>query len=150
MPSPPDYVTGAEFTRWMTEHAAFRDRLERRMAENARLINDGLTRIEDHLAKLNHQTSSNTSGLASIDHQLIQIEQESAETQKLAVSIKENGCHKYLAHSQILTDLSVAGWTPKKKVAIGAGIFASGSLLWPAVQEIAKGIHTVIEWIGPR
>ena len=150
MPSPPDYVTGAEFTRWMTEHAAFRDRLERRIAENARLINDGLTRIEDHLGRLNGQTSSNTSGLTSINAQLIQIERENRETLQLAVSIKENGCHKYLAHSQILTDLSVAGWTPKKKVAIGAGIFAGGSLLWPAVQEIAKGIHTVIEWIGPR
>ena len=43
MPSPPDYVTGAEFARWMTEHAAFRGRLERRMADTATLINGGRT-----------------------------------------------------------------------------------------------------------
>jgi len=148
MPTQPDYVTGAEFARWMTEHAAFRDRLERRMADHATLINAGLTRIEDHLARLNGQTMSNASGLVSISTKLEAMEEENMQTLSLATLIKDNGCHKYRAHAQILTDLSVAGWTPKKKVAIGAGIFAGGSLLWPAIQEIAKGIHALIERFG--
>ena len=63
-------------------------------------------------------------------------------------SVKSHGCAKYEAHSQVLSDLSVAAWSPKKKAAVGGGMIATGALIWPAVQEGLKAVHALIERFG--
>jgi len=150
MPTPPDYVTGAEMGRYFAEESAFRERLELRMAETARVLGAGLAKIETHLAVLNGSTLINTSGIGALEKRLIRIEHEYDSLVEMVQSVKSHGCAKYEAHSQVLTDLSVAAWTPRKKVAVGGGMVATGALIWPAVQELAKGAHALIEWFGTR
>jgi hypothetical protein len=149
--SPPhDYVTNVEFNRWFTEESQFRDRLESRMAETARVMGAGLVRIDMHMSLLDGSAQQNTLAIGDIDRRLTRIEENYEQLVGLVQSVKNNGCAKYAAHSQLLTDLSVAEWTPKKKAVVGGGIFAGGALIWPAVQEIARGVHALFEWMGSR
>jgi len=148
MPTPPDYVTGAEMSRYFIEESAFRERLELRMAETARALGVGLTKIETHLAVLNGSTMTNTSGIGAIEKRLIRIEREYEDLAEMLQSVKSHGCAKYEAHSQVLSDLSVAAWSPKKKAAVGGGMIATGALIWPVVQEGLKAVHALIERFG--
>ena len=150
MPDKPDYVTGAEFERWMREEAEFRRTLETRMAETARILGAGLTKIDTHLSVLNGSTLVNTHGIAALEKRLIRIEQEYDEVRGFTADIEKNGCAQFTAHTRALEALSVTGWTPKKKALVGSGMVATGALIWPAVQEAATAIHALVEWISKR
>ena len=146
----PDFVTGQEFTRWTNEEAAFRLRLETRLAEQSRVIALGFERIDAHFMNLNGRTGSNTSGLTALETRLIRMEKEYSEVMGLVTHVKQDGCAKYAAHAEMLTQLSVSGWTPQKKALVGGGMVATGALVWPALQELFVGIHALIEWASKR
>ena len=141
-----DHVTGAEFGRWVESEEAFRARLEARLAETARVLGSGLAAIGTHLAVLNGKTGTNTNGIASLEQRLIRIEREYEHVATAVDGIKTHGCTQYQAHRQVLNDLNVSTWSPKKKAAVGGGMIATGALMWPALHEIAKAMQALIGW----
>jgi hypothetical protein len=151
MPTP---ISGEEFTRWMNEQANFRTRLETRMGEQNKTVIDGLSRIEAHLAEINGRTRKNSEAIAAIDIRLSQIEEEATVAEATIRDIRDKGCSQYAAHLQVLRDpllpVLVEQWSAKKKAAIGSGLIATGTLLWPLLQQIVKDTHTVLNWFATR
>jgi len=143
MPTPPDYVTGAEMSRWMTEESDFRARLERRMADNAQAVQVGLGRIETHLAEINGRTRKNSECIAVIERELDAIKSEDGSIERMVEQIRIHGCGKLKAHKDVLQTI---GWTPRKKAAVAGGLFGAGALVWPALQRIAEAVHAVVTW----
>lgn len=152
MPNRPesDYVTGAEFARWMREESEFRDRLERRMATNAVAVQAGLDKIEHHLAEINGRTRHNSEGLSALDVRIARIEREDEAIQQTVQSIHDEGCSQYSAHVATLERLGAApsDWSTRKKTVIGGALVGTGTLIWPAIQEIAKAIHAILDRVS--
>lgn len=142
MPTNHDYVTGAEFARWMREESEFRDRLERRMATSAAAVQTGLDKIESHLAEINGRTRKNSEAIAVIEREVEAIKSEDAAIEEAVENIKVHGCGQLGNHETVLRTL---GWTTPKKAAVAGGLIGGGVLAWPAVQKIAEAVHAAIE-----
>lgn len=142
MPTSPDYVTGSEFARWMDEESKFRERLERRMHDNAQAVQAGLGKIETHLADINGRTRKNSECIAVIEREIDAIKSEDKAIERTVEQIRNHGCGKLEAHEIVLQTI---GWTPQKKVAVAGGLVGAGALVWPALQKIAEAVHAAIE-----
>jgi hypothetical protein len=146
----PNTITSEEFSRWMTEQGNFRSRLEGRLADQQAAVMGSLGRIEAHLSELNGRTRKNSEAIAATNVRLDTIEKEADDIEKTARSIRDQGCSQYAAHVQILQEASQEtsiphAWTARKRVAVGGGLVATGTLLWPALTEIAKLVHAYLD-----
>lgn len=142
MPANPEFVTAAEFSRWMQMESDFRTRLEHRLELNAQEVRSGLGKIEGHLAEINGRTRKNTDAIAVMEREVSAIKQEDLAIERVVDDIKSQGCAQFAQHEAVLTSL---GWTPKKKVAVAGGLVGTGVLIWPAIQQIAAAVHAAIE-----
>ena len=144
----PEYVTGAELTRWMQEQADFRQRLEVRIGNQHGEIVGTLRRIEDQVRETNGKTQKNTEAIAVLARDIEALKSEERHVESLVESIRDEGCSQFAAHQDALTQssaLAVEAWSVKKRAGLAAGLMAGGSLMWPALQKIAEAVHAFIE-----
>lgn len=141
------FVSSDEMSRWMREQADFRQRLETRISGQHTEVLMALTRIELQVKETNGRTLKAEAAVSGILDRLDRVDEDD-QTIKVAVqSIQSGGCSKYGAHMDLLRQ-NVEGWSGRKKAAVGSGLVASGVLVWPTVQSLVQGLHTVIEWIS--
>jgi len=142
-------ITSEEFTRWMNEQQNFRSRLELRMADHNKAVMAGIEDIKDHLAQLNGQTSRNSEHIAILERDFSAMKAEELHIEDIVQSIKNEGCSQYAAHAAILREVGpVEGWSRQKKMAVSGILVGGGALIWPALTEIAKLVHAIIERLG--
>ena len=143
----PDYVTGAELTRWMQEQADFRQRLEVRIGIQHSELVGTLRRIEDQVRETNGKTQKNTETIAVLVRDVEAMKSEENHIESLVESIRDDGCSQFTAHQEVMAQssaLAVEAWSAKKKAGLAAGLLAGGSLMWPAIQKIAEAVHAYI------
>jgi len=133
-----DFITSAEFTRWMSEQSDFRARLESRLGAQHGETMTTLRRIEDQVLQTNGRTRLNGEAISGLTVRLGVLETESEKIERVAQSIRDEGCSQLAAHQQLVQGTSPDAWSPRKKAAVVGGILAGGSLVWPAVSEIIK------------
>ena len=139
-----DYISSAEFSRWMTEQADFRSRLEHRLGIQHGEVVITLRRIEDGVKETNGRVRGAEAQIEGIQTRLDSIEADDTRIEKVVQGIRDEGCSQYAAHVNILTR-GVEDWSPKKKAAAASGLVGLGVLVWPAVQEIAALVHTLLD-----
>ena len=147
-----DYVTGAEFARWMEEESAFRGRIERRMADGFGEIKSSVGRIELLQREANGRVSKAEQSIAVMQREVEAIKSEDGEIERTVKSILEHGCHQYVAHRTVLGVLDGAesvtdgagdvrptfrlpSLSRRQKAIAGVGVSA---LLIPAIAELFK------------
>jgi hypothetical protein len=140
----PDYVTGAEFARFIQEEAGFRERLERRLADQHAMIRGELSEIKGMVREANGRTGKNAEAIAVLMRDLDAIKSEENEIERTVHSIREDGCSQLHAHVDIVQS-AINGWTPKKKAAVAGGLVGGGVLIWPALQKFAEAVHAIVE-----
>ena len=140
-----DPVSGEEFSRWMNEQSNFRARLELRMCERDKAIMEGLSEIKDHLMQLNGKTAENVKQISIIDRDMEALKSGENHIEKIVDDIKNHGCHRLVAHEQILQGNNIIEeWSHRKKVAVVGGLLGGGALMWPAITEISKTIQALL------
>lgn len=139
-----DFVSSAEFTRWMSEQSDFRMRLESRIGAQHSEVVSTLRRIEDQVNQTNGRTRANGEAIAGLTVRLVTIEAENEKVESIAQSIRDEGCSQLAAHQTLLQGGTPSDWSPRKKAAVVGGILAGGSLVWPAVSEFVKLANEVI------
>ena len=143
MPQPQhDYVTAAEFSRWMQMESDFRTRIEHRLELNAQEVRSGLGKIEHHLADINGRTRKNSESVAVLERNFDAMKSEGLHIETVVDDIKAHGCAQFAAHETIIQTI---GWSGQKKAAIAGGLVGAGALAWPAIQKIAEAVHAAIE-----
>jgi hypothetical protein len=147
-----DYVTGAEFKRWMDEESAFRARLEKRMADGFIEIKSSVGRVEVLQREANGRTSKAEQAIAVMQRELEAVKHGDGEIERTVKEILTEGCHKYSTHREILGVLDGAtsitdaagdvrpafrlpSLSRKQKALAGVGVSA---LLIPALAELFK------------
>jgi hypothetical protein len=147
-----DYVTGAEFKRWMDEESAFRGRIEKRMSDGFAEIKTSMGRVEVLQREANGRTSKAEQTIAVMQREIEAIKQEDVEIDRMVTRILNEGCHQYATHRAVLgvldgaeseTDASgdvrpqfrLPSLSRKQKAIAGVGVSA---LLIPALAELFK------------
>ena len=147
-----DYVTGAEFKRWMDEESAFRGRIEKRMADGFIEIKSSVGRVELLQREANGRTSKAEQSIAVMQREIEAIKSEDREIERTVKEILNDGCHKYATHREVLGVLDGAdsvtdaagdvrptfrlpSLSRKQQALAGVGISA---LLIPALAELFK------------
>lgn len=152
------FLTTEAFGLYVAEESNFRARLEARLAEDHRVLRGELSEIKAYVRDTNGRVNTAEQVIAVIRNELRAIKDEDIAIDTAVQGIQRDGCGKYHAHVDILRyggDPAVAaingagfmGWSRPKKVgaAVGATLLA-----WPALQEIAKAVHALVEWLGSR
>jgi hypothetical protein len=142
MPTPHDYVTNAEFSRYVVEENAYRGRVAQLIEQQYAHISRELGEIKGMVREANGKTAANGQAIAIIQRELDAIRSEDLAIEETVEDIKAHGCHQFANHQQVLTTL---GWSPKKKAGVAAGLITTGALAWPAIQQIAETVHAAIE-----
>jgi hypothetical protein len=131
----------------MHEQADFRQRLESRIAGQHADVISALVRIEAQVLQTNGRTRDAEAAVLGINRRLDRVDEDDNEIANAVQAIREGGCSKYGAHVEILRQ-NVEGWSPRKKAAVGGGLIAGGAVAWPAIQELARAIHALVDWLG--
>ena len=139
-----DFITNAEFSRWMSEQSDFRARLESRIGAQHGETMTTLRRIEDQVLVTNGRTRANGEAIAGLTVRLDVIEAESEKVESIAQSIRDEGCSQLAAHQTLRQGGTPSDWSPRKKAAVVGGLLAGGSLVWPAAAELMKVVTEVI------
>lgn len=151
------YVTSDEFSRYIQEENNFRSRLEGRLASDHRAVRDDLTEIKTLVRETNGRVVKAEQAIGILQRDFQAMQSEELDIEKTVHEIRDEGCNKYGEHKAVLEsggDLSGAVMRPqfrldhfsaKQKAVAGAGI---ALVMWPALQEIAKLLHDLIEWIN--
>lgn len=138
-------VTGEEFSRWMNEQANFRSRLEQRLESHHNLIQVELAEIKAMVRETNGKTIKHGEAIAVIQREIEAIKAEDVEIERLATSIKNEGCSQFAVHSQLIQGDTPDTWSTKKKAAVAGSLVGGGALIWPFLGEVAKIVHTVLD-----
>jgi hypothetical protein len=150
--SHPDFVTGAEFKRWMDEESAFRARFEKRVGDGFAEIKASVGRVESLQREANGRTAKAEQSIAIMQREVEAIKSEDGEIERLIKSIQQEGCNQYATHRTVLGVLDGAGsvmdaegdvrptfrlpsLSRKQKAVAGVGLSA---LLIPALAELFK------------
>ena len=144
---PNQYVSSDEMSRWMHEQADFRQRLESRISGQHAEVIEALVRIETQVRETNGRTRKAESAIEAMNVRLDRVDADDNEIANTVQAIREGGCSKYGAHMDLLRQ-NVEGWSPRKKAAVGGGLIAGGAVAWPAIQELARAIHALVDWLG--
>ena len=144
---PSQYVSSDEMSRWMHEQSDFRQRLESRISGQHVEVIGVLVRIEAQVRETNGRTRQAENAIAGISVRLDRVDEDDGRIDAALQSIRIHGCSQYAAHVEILRQ-HVEGWSMKKKAAVGSGLIAGGAVAWPAIQELAKAIHAVVNWLS--
>ena len=131
----------------MREQADFRQGLELRIANQHMEVVAVLSRIEMQVRETNGRTRKAESSIEAMNVRLDRVDADDNEIANAVQAIREGGCSKYGAHVEILRQ-NVEGWSPRKKAAVGGGLIAGGAVAWPAIQELARAIHALVDWLG--
>jgi hypothetical protein len=142
MPTPPDYVTNAEFNRYIMEENAYRGRVAQLIEQQYTHISNELGEIKLMVKEANGKTAANGQAIAIIHRELDAIKAEDRSIEETVEDIKVHGCHQLANHEAVLTTL---GWSQRKKAGVAAGLLTTGALAWPAIQQIAEAVHAAIE-----
>jgi hypothetical protein len=139
---PHDYVSGAEFSRYVAEEVAYRARIAHQLEIQYQHISQELGEIKAVVRESNGRTSKNTEAIAVLQRELEAVESEDSHIEQLVDDIRTHGCAQFAAHEHAV---EVLGWSGKRKAAVAGGLLGGGALMWPALQEIAKAIHAVFD-----
>jgi hypothetical protein len=121
-------ITSREFTREMSH------------------VKESLGRIEAHLDKLNGRTATNTEHIAVMKREIQALESVDLSMEGKLDHLANQGCAQYAAHTKLLEQLvGLPAWSTQKKAAAVAGLVGTGALIWPALTEMAKALHAVME-----
>jgi len=114
-------------------------------------VKESLGRIEDHLDKLNGKTATNTEHIAVMEREIEALESVDLSMAGKLDHLSNQGCAQYAAHTKLLEQLvGLPAWSRQKKAAVAGGLVTTGALIWPALSEIAKALHAVIERVPLR
>jgi hypothetical protein len=121
-----DYITGAEFGRWRSDHQAFQARLDSR-------LDAGFDGINERLDTLNGRTRKNSEDLVVLDQKVLHI--------------AARGCGKYAEHKDAIESLvtkEVAtrqgwqDWHPAVKAGAGVGGFTALAALMEIFNRLLQ------------
>lgn len=146
MPHRNEFVHSDEFTRWVSEEANFRLRLETRLEAMHKFVGSELSEIKGIVKESNGRTHANSEAIAIMRRDLDALISEDQEIEKTVHSIQEQGCNQLSQHEQILTNL---GWSAQKKAAVAGGLVGTGALMWPALQKLAEFGMSVLHHGAP-
>jgi hypothetical protein len=156
MPNQGDYVSGAEFQRWMDEESSFRARLEKRMGDGFAEIKSSVGRIELLQREANGRTSKAEQHIAVMQREIEAIKSEDGEIEKTVKKILAHGCNKYEAHREVLGVLEgdenkiaprqfrLPTFSRTQKAVAGVGVSA---LLIPAIAELFKTLAALLSYL---
>jgi hypothetical protein len=139
---PRDYVSNAEFGRYVADETAYRGRVAQQLEVQYGHITAELGDIKNMVREANGKTNANGMAIAVMQRDLEAIKSEDNAIERTVEDIRTKGCAQLESHQQVLTQL---GWSPQKKAAVAGGLVGTGAIIWPALQEIAKLVHAVIE-----
>jgi hypothetical protein len=147
-----DYVSGAEFGRFLQDFSRFQDRLERR-------LNDGFGGMNARLDDLNGRTRKNSEAIAAAVVRLDAIENEDSEIERAVANIRDHGCSQLESHATVMRAVANGGdgdgdllsgyWPRKKKIAVGGGLLALGGVIGTLLLEMIKAAHHALDLTRP-
>lgn len=153
---PTEYITRGEWTNWRQEEHDFRQRLERRMAEQHAETQGQLTEVIRLQRDANGRIARSEEAMRVFDRDLQAVKSEDRHIEQIVESIKEDGCSQYQTHIALMTGgdptdtsrtINLAVLSKRQKMIGGAGL---AIVMWPALQQIAATLADVIHWLEAR
>jgi len=141
----PEYVSGREFSNWMTEQSDFRTRLEQRLGNQHGEVVVTLRRIEDAVKETNGRVRGAEGQIEGVKSRLGRLEEDDKRIEDVVQGIRDDGCSQYATHVEILQACRVSEWSAKRKAATAGGLVGLGVVVWPALKSIADVLHAWIE-----
>lgn len=133
------YLTVGEFGRHMAA-------LQAQLKGNHDDVKEELREIKATVRATNGKTAENCSEIAMIKREVQALVATDLELAEKVESVEKTGCAQYAAHSSMLQEMAgIQLWSPKRKVAAAGGLLGAGALMWPALQEIAKLFHALLD-----
>lgn len=156
MPVTPHYVTSDEFSRYITEENNFRTRLEGRLASDHSLVRNDLSEIKGLIRETNGRVGKAEQAISVMQREVQAMKSEELEIEETVHSIRDKGCSQYEEHKAVLEaggdpailarpQFRMDHFSKRQKVVAGAGI---ALVMWPAIQEVAKLLHDLLEWLN--
>lgn len=109
-------------------------------------VHASLSRIEDHLEKLNSKTATNTEDVRVLQRDVQALVSEDLAIDAKVTKLARDGCANYETHTRMLEQLGgITVWPTQKKAAVIGGLVGTGALIWPALQQIAAAVHALLE-----
>lgn len=157
-----EYVTGAEFKRWMDEESTFRERIERRMENGFTEVKSGVALVASLQRDANGKTAAHERAIAVMQRDVEAIRSEDLQIARDLDHLRKDGCGKYAAHVEVLGTLAepsdgvvlterhrpafrMPDLSRKQKAVAGVSITA---ILIPAIADLFRFLTAAVAWLA--
>jgi len=148
-----NWITSDEFSRYVTEEANFRSRLEHRLATDHDAVRKDLGEIKGLVRETNGRVGKAEVTISVLRRDFEAMKSEGMDIEKTVHEIRDEGCSRLSSHMAVLgnvdpTDTSrtinLSVLSRRQKIVAGSGL---AIVMWPALQEIARTLHAIVAWL---